>query len=82
MTIYIDAEHKCHVSNDGTMREFNVPFFEGKCKTFVEGYKYFPESGSIYTPWRDFALLEEFQTQYEAQLAEAAAAYESGVNSI
>ena len=42
MKIYIDREFKCHVSSDGTMREFDVPFFDGKCITFVEGYRYVP----------------------------------------
>jgi len=94
MTIYIDAECKCHVSNDGTMRAFDVPFFDGKCSAFVEGYRYVPpgenwtrSDGHIFrdkmiSPWRDSALLEEFQAQYEAQLAAAAAAYAEGVNSI
>ena len=25
MTIYIDADYKCHISDDGTRRAFDVP---------------------------------------------------------
>ena len=94
MNIYIDNDNKCHLSDDGAMRGFDVPFFDNKCPTFVEGHYYVPpnevrkgEDGTLYqgeqiTPWRDLALLEEFQKQYEAMIAEANAAYESGVNSI
>lgn len=93
-TIYIDNDYKCHVTNDGTMRAFDVPFFDGKSQTFIEGYRYVPPGeswtrsdghvfhGEMISPWRNAALLDEFQRQYEAQLAAAAVAYEEGVNSI
>ena len=48
MTIYIDNDYKCHVSDDGTRRAFDVPFFDGKCAEFVEGYRYVP-SGETWT---------------------------------
>lgn len=79
MKIYIDNDCKCHVSNDGTMREFDVPFFDGKCPVFVEGYRYVPLGetwtrsggeafkGEMISPCRDLALLNEFQEQYEVQ---------------
>ena len=89
MTIYIDSEYKCHVSNDGTMREFDVPFFDGKCAEFIEGYHYAPE-GETWTradgvecsgvsPWKPYAELEKAQLEYElaqlkAELADADAA--------
>lgn len=94
MLIYIDLDYKCHTSNDGTMRSFEVPFFDGKCPAFVEGHWYVPPKevfvdandniirGEMISPWRDLALLDEFQAQYEAQLMAAAAAYAEGVNSI
>ena len=92
LTIYLDADYKCHISNDGTMRAFEVSFFDGKCAAFIEGHRYVPEGetwtrsdGKVFgngmlTPWRDLALLEKFQAQYEAQLAAADAAYQEGVN--
>ena len=30
MTIYIDSDYKCHVTDNGTRRTFNVIFFNGK----------------------------------------------------
>jgi hypothetical protein len=35
MTICIDFDYKCHVSDDGPMRGFDVPFFDGKCPTLT-----------------------------------------------
>lgn len=81
MKIYIDSDYKCHVSNDGTMREFDVPFFDGKCQTFIEGYRYVPKDetweradgevfrGEMIAPWKNYAELERAQLEYElAQL--------------
>lgn len=48
MNIYIDEEFRCHVVNDGTMQEVQTDFFEGKCDTFIEGYRYIPE-GEVWT---------------------------------
>lgn len=82
MIIYLDADYKCHTSNDGTMREIEISFFDGKCKTFIEGYRYVPAGetwtrsdgtefpGEMISPWRDYALLSEFQTQYDEMRAE------------
>lgn len=97
MNIYIDNECKCHIANpDGTYTEIEAPErFEGKCPAYIEGFRvrpngftYVREDGEVFgpngesvIPWRDLALLNEFQAQYEAQLAAAAAAYEEGVNS-
>jgi hypothetical protein len=79
MKIYIDSDNKCHVFNDGTMREFEVSDFDGKCSKYVEGYYYVPEGeswtcadghvfrGEMLSPHRDSALLDEFQSQYEEQ---------------
>lgn len=95
MTIYIDAECQCHTTNsDGIYREFEVSFFDSKCTTFIEGYRYVPtgesrtrEDGAVFTgemiaPWKDYNILAACQAQYEADLAEAEAAYQEGVDSI
>lgn len=98
MTIYIDTNCKCHLSNpDGIYTEIEAPEkFEGKAPAYIEGFRVKPEGytftrndGKVFgpdgysvSPWRDLALLDEFQAQYEAQLAAAAAAYAEGVNSI
>ena len=83
MLIYLDNDFKCHLTNDGTMREYDDKgFFEGRCPAFIEGYRVVPEgetwvredgepfSGTMVAPWRDYRLLEEFQEQYENQEAE------------
>lgn len=92
MTIYIDSDYKCYVTNDGTMRAFDVSDFDGKAPAYIEGRRYVPPGeswtrsdgyvfhGEMLSPWRDSALLDEFQRQYEAQINAAAAAYEEGVN--
>ena len=82
MKIYIDNNYKCHVSNDGTMREFDVPFFDGKCPAFIDGYRYVPEgetwqredgelfTGEMTAPAEDSRILEAYQKQYEAMLTQ------------
>lgn len=82
MLIYIDAEKKCHTENDGTMQEHDVSFFDGKCKAFIEGYRYVPQGetwtredgvvfeGEMIAPFIDSRVLAAYQTQYEAMLPE------------
>lgn len=93
-TIYLDSECKCHTVGDGTLTAVETPFFEGKCDAFVEGYRFIPsgetwtrEDGSVFpgemvAPWKPYGHLAAAQTQYEADLAALAAAYEEGVNSL
>lgn len=83
MKIYIDSEYKCHTTNpDGTFREVETEFFDGKCDTFVEGYCYDTSKGYLQVyPWKPYGELEAAQAQYEADMAEADAAYQEGVNS-
>ena len=82
MTIYIDNDFMCHASNDGTMRGFDVPFFDDKCPAFIEGYRYVPEGetwtrsdgvefiGEMIAPFVDSRILEAYQRQCEAMLPE------------
>ena len=84
MTIYIDSDYKCHVSNNGTMREFDVPFFDGKCDAFVEGYRYVPTGevwtrsdgvefkGEMISPWKPYTELYIAQLEYELKDADNA----------
>ena len=70
-------------------------FFSNKCTTFVEGYRLKPDGetwvredgkvfsgGEMITPWKPHSELAAAQAQYEADLADAAAAYQEGVNSV
>jgi hypothetical protein len=81
MKIYIDHEYKCHVTNDGTMREVEVPdFFDGKCDAFIEGYRFLPSgeswarsdgvvfTGEMVAPWKPYEELDAAQRQYEQAL--------------
>ena len=83
MTIYIDNDYKCHLSDDGTRRAFDVPFFDGKCAEFVEGYLYVPSgetwtrkegqvfAGEMIAPWRDYSQILEIQTAVDRAQAQA-----------
>lgn len=79
--IYIDSEFKCHSTNpNGTFREIQTDFFDGKCDTFIEGYRYVPSgsewtrsdgvvfTGEMIAPWKPYSELAAAQGQYEADL--------------
>ena len=91
MGLYIDSQYKCHVSSGEDLREMNVDFFEGKCKTFIQGYRYIPDgeswtredgqifAGEMIAPAEDSRILEAAQAAYEeaqAKNADALAALE------
>lgn len=83
-SIYIDSEFKCHTSNDGTMREIQTDFFDGKCDVYVEGYRFVPNGeswtrpdgvvfrGEMIAPWKPYAELTAAQSQYDQDLADRA----------
>lgn len=84
-TIYIDSEHRCHTTNpDGTFREIETSFFDGKCDYFIEGYRFVPDGeswtredgtvfrGEMISPRKDYDELDNAQREYErAILADA-----------
>lgn len=82
MKVYIDADYKCHTDNDGSLQEVETSYFDGKCKNYIEGYRYLPSGetwtrddgeifyGEMIWPWREFSLLEKFQRQYEELIAQ------------
>lgn len=88
MKIYIDSEYRCKTTNpDSTFREVETDFFDGKCQTFIEGYRYLPTGeswtrsdgvvfhGEMIAPWKDYSELDAVQREYERQkLADAEAA--------
>ena len=77
MVIYLDNEYKCHLINDGTMLEVETPFFDGKCQTFIEGYRYIPNGhswtnengvtfrGEMISPHRNYNELAQAQALYD-----------------
>ena len=83
MKIYIDKEYKCHTSNDETLTSYEYDFFDDKCDTFIEGYRYIPKGetwvrtdgitfkGEKAFPWKNFSELDAAQREYEqAKLAQ------------
>lgn len=82
MKIYIDLDFKCHVLPGEGLREFDVPFFDNKCQTYVEGYRYVPEGerwvtpngeffqGEMISPWKNYSILAAAQAAYEEGQAE------------
>ena len=78
-TIYIDADFKCHASDDGTMTAVETDVFDGKCEAFLEGYRYVPQgtawtradgvtfTGEMVAPWKPLDELAEAQSAYERQ---------------
>lgn len=84
MTIYLDNDYKCHVNNDGTMREVETDFFNGRTSYFIESYRFIPAGekwvapngiiyrGEMVAPWRDYSIVEVAQNAYEEGTGESA----------
>lgn len=43
MTIYLDSDFRCHLTDDGTMKAVETDVFDGREKAYIEGYRYVPE---------------------------------------
>ena len=83
MTIYIDRDYKCHTSPADGLTAMETDAFEDKCSRYIQGYRFVPageswtrEDGHTFTgemiaPWRDYAILAEFQAIYEEEQAKA-----------
>lgn len=94
MTIYIDIDFKCHVTDGGGMTPIETDAFEGKCQKYIEGYRFVPAGqtwtredgvafqGEMIAPHTDYDILAAYQEQYAEMNAELEAAYQKGVNSI
>lgn len=87
MIIYIDSDYRCHTSNpEGTYREFDVSYFDNKCTTLIEGYRYVPAgetwtrndgetfTGEMIAPAVDYEPLGIAQLLYEAKTYDEALA--------
>ena len=79
MTIYIDSEYKCHVSPGEGLTAVETDAFNGKCRQFIEGYRFVPAGarlimpdgsffrGEMVAPWMPYEILAEYQAIYEEQ---------------
>lgn len=84
MTIYIDADYKCYTESAEGRTAVETDFFDGKCKAYIEGYRFVPNGaewtrsdghvfrGEMVTPWKDYNYLAAAQQGYEESLAEIA----------
>ena len=79
MTIYIDADCKCYTSPCENLTAVETDAFEGKCRRYIEGYRFVPagetwvrEDGTIFNgemiaPWKPWEELDAAQRDYERQ---------------
>lgn len=97
MIVYIDSNYKCHVSQGDGMTAVDTEFFDGKCRQFIEGYRFVPAgetwiredgqafAGEMIAPWRDYEILSELQEvaqeEQDKATAETAAIVEEVYNS-
>lgn len=84
--VYLEPiTYRCHTTNpDGTFREVEETFFDGKCKTFIEGYILKPSGETLVrddgivlsgvkmiSSWKPYSELDAAQREYErAMLAQ------------
>ena len=76
MTIYIDSDYKCYVSDAEGRRAVETNFFDGKCAEWIESYRFVPDGetwmrsdgevfkGEMITPWKDLSEAYTAQTAY------------------
>ena len=84
MTIYIDNDYKCHTSPGEGRTAVETNAFDGKCRQYIEGYRFVPTgeswtredghrfNGEMVAPWRPYEILAEFQAIYEEEQAKQA----------
>lgn len=77
MEIFIDSDYKIHTKNAEGLRKIETSAFNGKCKQFIEGYRYIPKGdtwirqdgnefiGEMSSPWKDYEQLRLAQESYE-----------------
>lgn len=82
-TIYIDEEFQCHISPADGMFAIETDFFDGRCDTFIEGYRYIPAGktwmredgttfdGEMIAPFKNWKELDDAQREYEWEQLEA-----------
>ena len=80
MTIYIDADFKCHTVTGDGLTGIETAAFDGKAPGYIEGYRFVPEgmswvredgavfAGEMVTPWKPWEELDVAQRTYELEL--------------
>ena len=84
MTVYIDSDYRCHKTDDGTRRAFDLVFFDGKCSAYINGYRFIPHGeswtredgvtfvGETCMICGNIEQMKMLQAQYEEDMAEVA----------
>lgn len=77
MTVYIDSDFKCHTEPAEDRTAVETEAFDGRCKAFIEGYRFVPAgqswarddgvvfNGEMLSPWVDSRELETVQAEHE-----------------
>ena len=98
MTIYIDADYKCHTTPGPGLTAVDTTAFDGKCPAYIEGYRFVPNGstwvradgvifqGEMVAPWKPWDKLDAAQRMYEREQYETLAAqnaeYEDALSEI
>lgn len=96
--IYIDPDFKCHTSAADGRMQVVTDAFDGKCDTYIEGYRFIPSGqtwtradgtvfvGEMIAPWKPWAELDAAQREYEREQYQMVVAqnteYESALTEI
>ena len=77
--IYIDSDFKCHTSAADGRMQVDTDAFDGKCDTYIEGYRFIPSgqtwtradgvifTGEMIAPWKPWDELDAAQREYERE---------------
>ena len=78
-TIYLDNDFKCHTAPGSGYTSVETDAFDGKCDTYIEGYRFIPSgqtwtradgvvfTGEMIAPWKPWAELDAAQREYERE---------------
>lgn len=77
MTIYVDSDFRCYTSDAIDRLPVETDAFDGKCRRYIEGYRFVPEGetwtredgtvfhGEMIAPAEDSRILDAAQEAYE-----------------
>ena len=83
MTIYVDSDYKCHIATADGLTAVDTDYFDGKCQTYIEGYRFVPAGaswtrldgvvflGEMVCPWKPWRELDAAQRAYEQEQLES-----------
>ena len=84
--IYLNKDFQCFTSENGETVQFvETSAFDGKCKAYIEGFRFVPAGqhwiredgkrfdGEMVSPFKDYIYLETVQSLYEEMAPQAEA---------